>query len=63
VGGGGEVAVVAVDVDTGKVDILDYAIVEDCGTVVNPLIVDGQINTPIQIESINYVCFLYLRSK
>lgn len=38
-----QVAVVAVDVDTGKVDILDYAIVEDCGTVVNPLIVDGQI--------------------
>src|SRR5690606_7135653 len=36
-------AVVAVDPDTGKVDILDYACVEDCGTVVNPLIVDGQI--------------------
>ena len=38
-----QVAVVAVDIDTGKVDILDYAVVEDCGTVVNPLIVDGQI--------------------
>lgn len=38
-----QVAVVAVDVDTGKVDILDYAVIEDCGTVVNPLIVDGQI--------------------
>ncbi len=38
-----QVAVVAVDPDTGKVDILDYAVVEDCGTVVNPLIVDGQI--------------------
>jgi carbon-monoxide dehydrogenase large subunit len=36
-------AVVAVDPDTGKVDILDYACVEDCGTVVNPMIVDGQI--------------------
>jgi aerobic carbon-monoxide dehydrogenase large subunit len=35
--------VVAVDPDTGKVEILDYAVVEDCGTVVNPLIVDGQI--------------------
>ncbi|MGV3655459.1 MAG: xanthine dehydrogenase family protein molybdopterin-binding subunit, partial [Noviherbaspirillum sp.] len=38
-----QAAVVAVDPDTGKVDILDYACVEDCGTVVNPLIVDGQI--------------------
>jgi aerobic carbon-monoxide dehydrogenase large subunit len=38
-----QVAVVAVDPDTGKVEILDYAVVEDCGTVVNPLIVDGQI--------------------
>ena len=38
-----QAAVVAVDADTGKVEILDYAVVEDCGTVVNPLIVDGQI--------------------
>lgn len=36
-------AVVAVDPQTGYVEILDYAVVEDCGTVVNPLIVDGQI--------------------
>jgi carbon-monoxide dehydrogenase large subunit len=38
-----QACVVAVDVDTGKVDLLDYACVEDCGTVVNPMIVDGQI--------------------
>ena len=38
-----QAAVVAVDPDTGKVEILDYAVVEDCGTVVNPLIVEGQI--------------------
>lgn len=38
-----QAAVVAVDPDTGHVEILDYAVVEDCGTVVNPLIVDGQI--------------------
>lgn len=37
-------AVVAVDPDTGLVEILDYAISEDCGTVVNPMIVDGQIS-------------------
>lgn len=34
---------VDVDLDTGEVRLLDYAIVEDCGTVVNPDIVDGQI--------------------
>lgn len=36
-------AVVEVDLDTGATTLLDYGIVEDCGTVVNPLIVDGQI--------------------
>ena len=35
-------AVVAVDPETGGVDILDYVIVEDCGTMVNPMIVEGQ---------------------
>jgi carbon-monoxide dehydrogenase large subunit len=35
-------AVVAVDLQTGMVEILDYVVVEDCGTLVNPLIVDGQ---------------------
>jgi len=33
---------VAVDTDTGQVEILDYVIVEDCGTVVNPMVVEGQ---------------------
>jgi len=36
-------AVVAVDPETGLVEILDFAVGEDCGTVVNPMIVDGQI--------------------
>lgn len=33
---------VAVDVETGHIEILDYVIVEDCGTMINPLIVEGQ---------------------
>ena len=37
------VAVVAVDPRTGQVDLLDFAVAEDCGTVVNPLIVDAQV--------------------
>lgn len=36
-------AIVAVDPDFGSVEILDYVVVEDGGTLVNPLIVDGQI--------------------
>jgi carbon-monoxide dehydrogenase large subunit len=36
-------AVVSVDPDTGAYDLIDYAVVEDCGTVINPMIVDGQI--------------------
>ncbi len=36
-------ALVAVDTETGDVEILDYVVVEDGGTLVNPLIVDGQI--------------------
>jgi carbon-monoxide dehydrogenase large subunit len=35
-------AVVAVDPATGAVEILDYVVVEDCGVVINPMIVEGQ---------------------
>ncbi|MBV8167837.1 MAG: molybdopterin-dependent oxidoreductase, partial [Alphaproteobacteria bacterium] len=37
------VAVVAVDPVTGAVELLDFGVAEDCGTIVNPMIVDGQI--------------------
>ena len=36
-------AVVEVDVDTGQVDLQRIVAVEDCGVMLNPLIVDGQI--------------------
>ncbi len=36
-------AVVAVDPMTGAVELLDYAVSEDCGTMINPMIVDGQV--------------------
>ena len=38
-----QAAVVAVDPNTGTVEVLDYVVVEDCGTMVNPMIVKGQI--------------------
>jgi aerobic carbon-monoxide dehydrogenase large subunit len=35
---------VAVDPDTGHVEVEDYVVVNDCGTMVNPTIVEGQIH-------------------
>ena len=40
----GHAAVVEVDLETGKVSILKYAIVHDCGTVLNPVIVEGLVH-------------------
>lgn len=34
---------VSVDLDLGEVRLLDYTIVEDGGTLINPMIVDGQV--------------------
>jgi carbon-monoxide dehydrogenase large subunit len=40
---GTHAVVVEVDESTGGVKILDYAVSEDCGTMINPMIVDGQV--------------------
>jgi carbon-monoxide dehydrogenase large subunit len=40
---GTHVAEVEVDIETGGVTILDYTVAHDSGTLINPLIVDGQI--------------------
>lgn len=37
-------AVIEVDEETGKVEILRYAAVDDCGTRFNPMIVEGQVH-------------------
>ncbi|MCY1212485.1 Caffeine dehydrogenase subunit alpha [compost metagenome] len=42
-GYGAHAVTVAVDPETGDVEILDYVIVEDGGKLVNPMVVDGQI--------------------
>jgi carbon-monoxide dehydrogenase large subunit len=39
---GAHIAVVEVDRDTGKVTLLRHIAVDDCGTVLNPLLVEGQ---------------------
>ena len=40
---GTHVCVVEVDTQSGEVEILRYIAVDDCGKVINPLIVDGQV--------------------
>jgi putative selenate reductase molybdopterin-binding subunit len=40
-------AEVRVDVDTGRIEILDYVVAVDCGTVVNPNLAAGQVEGAI----------------
>ncbi len=41
---GAHVAVVEVDAETGEVSLTRYVAVDDCGRVINPMIVEGQIH-------------------
>jgi aerobic carbon-monoxide dehydrogenase large subunit len=41
---GTHIAIVEVDADTGAVDLQRYIAVDDCGNIINPLIVNGQIH-------------------
>jgi len=40
---GVHVAEVEVDIETGGVTILRYTVLHDCGTVINPMVVEGQV--------------------
>jgi len=41
---GAHLCVVEVDAETGSVQVLRYVAVDDCGRVINPIIVDGQVH-------------------
>jgi aerobic carbon-monoxide dehydrogenase large subunit len=41
---GAHACIVEVDVETGKVEILRYVAVDDCGNALNPLLIDGQVH-------------------
>ena len=41
---GTHVGIVSVRVSTGEVTIEDFVVVHDCGTVINPALVDGQVH-------------------
>ncbi len=58
---GAYAAVVEVDIETGVVRLVRFAAVDDCGNVINPLVVEGQIHGAIMqglgqalIEGIEY---------
>ena len=44
---GSHVAVVEVDPETGQVALVRHVVVEDCGRIVNPMVVDGQTHGAI----------------
>jgi len=41
---GAHACIVEVDAETGKVDIVRYVAVDDCGPAINPMIIDGQVH-------------------
>jgi len=43
-GFGAHLVVTDIDVDTGQVTVRRYLAVDDCGNILNPLIVDGQVH-------------------
>lgn len=53
---GTHVCEVEIDRDTGEVKLLKYVAVDDCGNVINPLLVDGQIHGGI-VQSVGQVLF------
>jgi CO/xanthine dehydrogenase Mo-binding subunit len=55
------VCVVALDSRLGEVEILDYAVVDDCGVRVNPQIVEGQVHgaTAHAIGAALHEAFIY----
>jgi carbon-monoxide dehydrogenase large subunit len=41
---GAHACVVDVDVETGKVDVVRYVAVDDCGPAINPMLIEGQVH-------------------
>jgi carbon-monoxide dehydrogenase large subunit len=41
---GAHAAIVDVDVETGKVQVVRYLAVDDCGPAINPMLIDGQVH-------------------
>lgn len=53
---GTHIAVIEIDRETGDIEFLRYVAVDDCGKVINPLLVDGQVHGGI-VQSIGQALF------
>jgi carbon-monoxide dehydrogenase large subunit len=53
---GAHICVVEIDPETGEVRLVRYIAVDDCGNVLNPLLVDGQVHGGI-VQSIGQALF------
>lgn len=53
---GTHICVVEIDKDTGETKIVKYVAVDDCGKVINPLLVDGQVHGGI-VQSIGQALY------
>ena len=53
---GTHICVVEIDKDTGETKIIKYTAVDDCGKVINPLLVDGQVHGGI-VQSIGQALY------
>lgn len=53
---GTHISMVEIDRDTGEVKLLKYVAVDDCGNVINPLLVDGQVHGGI-VQAMGQVLF------
>jgi len=53
---GTHICVVEIDKDTGEIKIVRYIAVDDCGKVINPLLVDGQVHGGI-LQSIGQAMY------
>ena len=53
---GTHIAVVEIDRETGDIKFLRYVAVDDCGKVINPLLVDGQVHGGL-VQSIGQAMF------
>ncbi|MDX6596329.1 MAG: aerobic carbon-monoxide dehydrogenase large subunit [Gaiellales bacterium] len=53
---GSHISEVEIDAETGKVTIERYTAIDDCGNVINPMIVDGQVHGGI-VQSIAQALF------
>ncbi len=57
---GAHVAEVEVDIETGRVSILRYVTAHDCGTIINPMMVEGQVAGGV-VHGIGNALFEWMR--